>query len=226
MILHVRQGGFFRNNGLSVVFFALFLGTLAAQSLAGWLTYNEDQIIHSAPEVDFSSYLMRPHFWQAMGENWESEFLQMVAYVLLTAFLFQRGSSESKDPDKEEEVDQEPKRSRILKDAPWPVHAGGWVLGLYRYSLTWAFLLLFLLSFGLHACAGVRKFNEEAAQQGQALQTLSQFLLSPDFWFESMQNWQSEFLAIFAMITLSIFLRHKGSPESKPLMAPHSHTGR
>jgi hypothetical protein len=222
----MAKPGFWKNNGLSAVLLALFLGTLGAQSLAGWLTYNEDRKTHSRPEVAYSSYLTTSHLWQSVGENWESEFLQMAAYVFLTVFLFQRGSSESKDPGKEEEVDKEPHRGRIPKDAPWPVHKGGWILAIYRHSLTLAFVLLFLLSFALHALSGARMFNEEALSHGQAALTLPQFLLSPEFWFESMQNWQSEFLAVFSMVTLSIFLRQKGSPESKPLAAAHSETGR
>jgi hypothetical protein len=219
------RDGFFRNNSLSAVFLALFLITLGGQSLAGWLAYNQDVRSHSGQEIAFASYLGNAHFWQALGENWESEFLQMGTYVLFTVFLFQRGSSESKDPD-EEEVDQEPDRKRIPKNAPWPVHAGGWIYGIYKYSLSLAFLLLFLLSFGLHAVAGAGKFNAEAVEHGQASSTLTQFMLSAEFWFESMQNWQSEFLAVFSMVTLSIFLRQKGSPESKSMSSAHSDTGR
>lgn len=221
----MAKKGFLKSNGLSMVFLALFLGTLGAQSLAGWRTYNEDQKSHFQPGIGYASYLTTSHFWQSVGENWESEFLQMGAYVFLTVCLFQKGSSESKDPDKEEEVDQEPDRRRIPKDAPWPVHKGGWILAVYRHSLTLAFVLLFLLSFALHALAGAGKFNEEAITHGQPTLTLAQFVLSPEFWFESMQNWQSEFLAVFCMVTLSIFLRQKGSPESKPLATPHSETG-
>ncbi|MEO7427591.1 MAG: DUF6766 family protein [Fibrobacteria bacterium] len=218
--------GFWKSNGLSAVYLALFLGAFGAQSLAGWLSYNEDQRSHSEPTLAYSSYWASAHFWQSVGENWESEFLQMGTYVLFTVFFFQKGSSESKDPDKEEEVDKEPDRRRLAKGVPWPVHGGGWIYGVYKHSLTLAFLILFLLSFALHAGAGVRKFNAEAGSHGQSPLTLAQYLVSAEFWFESMQNWQSEFLAVFSMVTLSIFLRQKGSPESKPLAAAHSETGK
>jgi uncharacterized protein DUF6766 len=217
---------FFKDNGLSLVFFGLFAACLAGQSLAGWLTYNNEQREHEEPGISYSGYLGNPHFWQAVGENWESEFLQMAAYVLLTVFLFQRGSSESKDPDKEEDVDKEPDPRHLPKDAPGPVRAGGFIHSLYRYSLTLAFVALFLVSFFLHALSGMGLYNAEELSHGQPAITLGRFLVSSEFWFESMQNWQSEFLAVFSMVVLSIFLRQKGSPESKPVAAAHSETGR
>jgi hypothetical protein len=159
-------------------------------------------------------------------ENWESEFFQMGWYVLLTVFLFQKGSSESKKPDEKEPVDRDPRQSKNKKDAPWPVRKGGFVLKLYENSLSLAFLLLFLLSFFLHALGGARVYNEEQAQHGGELVSSTwQYMGTSRFWFESFQNWQSEFLAIFAMVVLSIWLRQKGSPESKPVDAPHSQTG-
>lgn len=158
-------------------------------------------------------------------ENWESEFLQMGLYVALTIFLYQKGSSESKDPDKQAEVDRDPRKSRNKKDAPWPVRKGGWVLSIYEHSLTLAFLILFLISFSLHALGGQRLFNEERQLEGEPPLSYFEFLGTSRFWFESFQNWQSEFLAIFAMVVLSIWLRQRGSPESKPVDAPHSETG-
>lgn len=149
----------------------------------------------------------------------------MGVYVLFTVFLFQKGSSESKDPDKQEPVDDEPAQGAISPDAPRPEKAGGWARKLYRNSLTLAFMLLFLFSFLVHALSGVRKENQESLAHGEPSVTVWEFLTSSEFWFESMQNWQSEFLAVFSMVTLSIFLRQKGSPESKPVAAPHSETG-
>ena len=221
-----KSNRFFRDNGLSLVFFGLFAACLAGQSLAGWLTYNNEQREHGEPGISYSGYFGNPHFWQAVGENWESEFLQMAAYVMLTVFLFQRGSSESKDPDKEEDVDKEPDPRHLPKDAPGPVRAGGLIYGLYRYSLTLAFVALFLLSFILHAQSGERLYNAEELSHGRPAISLGRFMVSSEFWFESMQNWQSEFLAVFSMVVLSIFLRQKGSPESKPVAAPHYETGR
>lgn len=160
-----------------------------------------------------------------MTENWESEFLQMGFYVILTAFLFQRGSSESKDPDEKEAVDADPFQSRRL-DAPWPVRRKGWILKIYQCSLSLAFLGLFLASFGGHALSGHREQNAERLAHGLPEISLAEYAAGPTFWFESLQNWQSEFLAVLSMVGLSIFLRQRGSPESKPVDSPHHETGR
>ena len=188
--------------------------------------YNEDQQEHGQPTVNFTTYLGTAHFLEATMENWESEFLQMFFFVVLTAFLFQKGSAESKKLDEKEPVDRDPRKSRNKKDAPWPVRQGGLVLKLYEYSLSLAFLLLFLMSFTLHAAGGAREYNEDQREHGRPEQvTTIEYMGTSRFWFESFQNWQSEFLAVGAMVVLSIFLRHRGSPESKPVDAPHSETG-
>jgi hypothetical protein len=150
----------------------------------------------------------------------------MFFFVVLTACLFQKGSAESKDPDKEEPVDRDPRKTRKKKNAPWPVRKGGWALTVYEYSLSLAFLLLFLMSFTLHAVSGAREYNESEREHGRYEQvTTLQYMGTPRFWFESLQNWQSEFLAVGAMVVFSIFLRQRGSPESKPVDTPHSETG-
>src|SRR5918998_3053324 len=148
-----------RQNGLSLVLSVLFLLILAGQAIAGMYTYNEEQQEHGQPAVNFVSYLGSSHFLEATAENWESEFLQMFAFVVLTACLFQKGSAESKDPDEEENVDRDPRKSRNKKDAPWPVRKGGLVLTVYEYSLSLAFLLLFIFSFAVHAMSGAREYN-------------------------------------------------------------------
>jgi hypothetical protein len=217
---------FLRHNGLSLVFLGLFLAALAGQSVAGWHAHNQDQARHGEPPVGLGQYLAGAHFWEATTENWESEFLQMGFYVVLTAFLFQRGSSESKDPDQpEEDVDADPFASQ-RPDAPWPVKRKGWVLRIYQHSLSLAFLLLFLLSFAGHAVSGNREQNAERLAHGEPATSVFDFMTSSTFWFESLQNWQSEFLAVLAMVVLSIFLRQRSSPESKPVDAPHHQTGR
>jgi hypothetical protein len=144
---------------------------------------------------------------------------------VLTVFLFQKGSSESKDPDKEEEVDRDPRKSRDDPEAPWPVRRGGIVLKLYEHSLLIAFTLLFLLSFALHATGGLEHYNSEQREHGQPTVTLTEYVTGSRFWFESFQNWQSEFLSVLAIVFLSIWLRERGSPESKPVDAPHDETG-
>lgn len=216
----------FRENGLTIVL-VLCLGIfLVGQIVAGMLEYNEDQRTHGRPEVDIVSYLGTAHFVEATTENWESEFLQMFAFVILTACLYQKGSAESRDPDKDEPDDKYPTGSRARKDAPWPVRKGGIALKLYENSLSLAFLLLFLLSFIFHAISGAREYNQDQLEHGNTEQvTAIEYLGTPRFWFESFQNWQSEFLAVAAMVVFSIFLRQKGSPESKPVDAPHNKTG-
>ncbi len=219
-----------RDNGLALVASLLFAFSLVGQAVAGRGAYNADQRDHGQPEAGFVEYLATPHFAEATFENWESEFLQMGMYVLLTAFLVQRGSAESSKPDDEqeaggEEVDEDPRLHRGDPDAPWPVHRGGWVLKLYENSLGIAFLLLFALSFLGHAASGAAEYSEEQAQHGGEPVTMLQYMGEPRFWFESFQNWQSEFLAVVSIVVLSIFLRQKGSPESKPVHRPHRETG-
>jgi hypothetical protein len=218
---------FLRDNGLSIVVFALFLLFLLAQTLTGARQYNEERLEHGEAPVGLSDYLASGHFIEATAENWESEFLQMAAYVLLTIGLYQKGSSESKRPGRPESVDRDPREvtGRALKRAPWPVRRGGWVLSVYEHSLSLVFLLLFLVSFVLHAVGGARAHNAEQLRHGGKAVTLSEYLGTSQFWFESFQNWQSEFLALVAMVFFSVWLRQRGSPESKPVHAPHDETG-
>lgn len=202
---------FLRNNGLSVVLLALFLAFWGAQAVAGYKVHNQDATLHGQAIESFRDYLASGHFWQATGENWESEFLQMGAYVILTVRLFQRGSAESHDPDDAERLAAERRKKK-----------GTW---LYRNSLSLAFLALFLMSFALHAGGGLKEFNEERAEHGQPEAGLAEFLGNAEFWFQSFQNWQSEFLAVLSIVALSIFLRQDGSPESKEVEDPDRKTG-
>lgn len=219
-----------RDNGLSLVMFGLFLLFLVGQALSGWRRYNQEQQDHGQPAVALIAYLGSGDFLEATFENWESEFFQMAAFLVLSAFLVQRGSAESKPPSEQEQEDEEEEaEERKLKrppaSAPWPVHRGGLALALYSRSLSLALFGLFLMSFALHAVTGQVKHNEEARQHGGELLTVGGYLASSTFWFEAFQNWQSEFLSVAALVVLSIFLRQKGSPESKPVHAPHAQTG-
>ncbi len=214
-----------RNNGLSLAMFVLFAISIVGQSVTGEREYNEDQRAHSQPTVGYVAYLRTGHFVEAVFENWESEFLQMSAYVLLTVFLYQKGSAESKDPDQPQPTDADPREHRDDPKAPWPVRRGGWILGLYEHSLTIALFLLFVLSFLLHAAGGARAYSAEQLQHGEQAVSTLEYLGTSRFWFESFQNWQSEFLSVGAIVVLSIFLRQRGSPESKPVAAPHRETG-
>ena len=214
-----------RENGLSLVLLGLFLLFLVGQSVAGWMEYNQEAQEHGRAVLRYLPYLSTGHFAEAVFENWESEFLQMAAYVALTTFLFQKGSSESKKPDEENPQDADPREARDAPDAPWPVRRGGPVLWLYSHSLTLAFALLFLLSLVGHAAGGAREYSQEQVSHGESPVSLLEYLGTSRFWFESLQNWQSEFLAVLAIVVLSIYLREHGSPESKPVAAPHSQTG-
>jgi hypothetical protein len=213
-----------RHHGLSLTLFGLFLLCALGQSVMGHRHYTAERQAHGHPALSYLAYLRTGHFVEALAENWESEFLQMVAYILLTAGLRQKGAPESKKLDTEGPVDADPRRSTDPQ-APWPVRRGGLLLALYAHSLTLALGGLFGLSFLLHAVGGVRHYNADQLTHGELPVTLLQYLGTSAFWFESLQNWQSEFLALGVMLVLSIVLRQQGSPASKPVAAPHHETG-
>jgi hypothetical protein len=213
---------FWRNNSLSIVFCSLFLLALAGQFYTGFREHNAERKEEGRAPLDVRSYFRSGHFMQATFENWESEFLQMALFVVLTISLRQRGSSESKSFEAEE-VDREPSARR--KDAPWSVRQGGWILRLYQNSLSIVLGLLFILSFMFHLVGSLRDENEHLSMKHLPAKHFGEYILSARFWFESFQNWQSEFLSVFAIVILSVYLRQKGSPQSKPVDAPHSETG-
>jgi hypothetical protein len=217
-----------RDTSLTIVLTIATLATLSGMVVTGLSVHNEDLLQHQQPTVTLLTYLASGHFLSALFENWESEFLQMSAYVALTAFLFQRGSAESRDPDRPVEQDEDPAAHAGDPNAPLPVRLGGLPRTLYSYSLGIALFVLFLLSFALHLHNSAVAEAAEAAEalnHGQPAPTIWQHAASAKFWFESFQNWQSEFLSTAVLVVLSIFLRFRGSPESKPVAAPHSETG-
>ena len=216
---------FLRDNGLSIALFALYFVSLVGQALAGWRALAEELRSHVLPPVGLIEYLTTGHFLSATFENWESEFLQMSVYVLLTAVLVQKGSSESKKPDEANPEDEAPDGHDADPDAPWPVHRGGLLLRFYSHSLSIALLALFALSFWLHLAGSTRRLNEEALRHEQPTKTMAETAVEPEFWYESFQNWQSEFLSMGVLVVLGIYLRERGSPESKPVAAPHAKTG-
>jgi hypothetical protein len=212
-----------RNNGLSITFFIFFLFAIVGQVITGLKQHNEEMKEEGGKVLNMGQYLISGHFLQSTFENWESEFLQMAMFLSFSILLYQKGSSESKDPDKEEEVDKEPDPGK--KDAPWPVKKGGLILGIYKNSLLYAFTFLFLLSFVLHWYGSMKDYNEEQGLKGKPTDTAVQYLGNSRFWFESFQNWESEFLSVFSLVLLSVFLRQQGSPQSKPVDAPNEETG-
>ncbi|MCD9033888.1 hypothetical protein LDO32_19445 [Luteimonas sp. Y-2-2-4F] len=218
--MNAPSASFWRRNGLSIVLLALFLAALAGQLLTGHRTANAERLQEGRPPEALSRYVTSGHFVSATFENWESEFLQMGMYVLLTVWLRQQGSAESRplDPAQEEEkIEPGP--------TPGPVLAGGLRRALYANSLSIALFALFLVSFCGHLYGGWQDELDRLAARGLPPVGLLDHLGEAEFWFESFQNWQSEFLAVLAIVVLSIFLRQDKSPESKPLHAPHRQTG-
>jgi hypothetical protein len=210
-----------RDQGLTIAAVSFFLVFFGAQILTGHRVYNADQQEHQEPTVSLAGYLRTGHFVEATFENWESEFLQMGAYVLLTAFLMQRGSAESRDPDQPKDADEEP----ITIESPWAAKQPGAIRFVYENSLAVALLAIFVICFLAHAWGGANVFSEEQLAHGGRPVSMWGFMQTSQYWFESFQNWQSEFLAVAALVVLSIFLRQRGSPESKPVNASHSQTG-
>lgn len=211
---------FWKNNSLTIVLTTLFLSFLIGQSLTGWQNYNQDQQEHSQQQVSYPEYLTTGNFIEAVFENWESEFLQMSAYVLLTVWLRQKGSAESKEVEEGEAHDDAP-----TEKSPLLSRYGGLPAKLYQNSLSLVFALLFIMSILLHAYGGAVETTQNNLAHGEASVAMWQYMTTAKFWFESFQNWQSEFMVMAVMVVLSIYLRQKGSPESKPVTAPNSKTG-
>ena len=214
----------FKNNGLTIVLVLLFLGSLIGQWLTGVHFENEELMRHGEEPISAIAFLSDPQFLSTVFENWESEFLQMSAFVVLTTFLFQKGSAESEDPD------APPRDGRLSaitgkRNSPALLRKGPAARWLYAHSLGITLLILFVISFTLHWLFSARLAAEEAGQHGEPAETFSQYLTSPQLWFESFQNWQSEFLSTAVLVVLSIWLRQMNSPESKKVTAPHSETG-
>ena len=214
-----------KEHGLLLANVGLFLAFFVGMILSGAASYSEDQQAHGEPAVSVFEYLSTGAFVEATFENWESEFLQMAMYVVLTVFLFQKGSSESKPMGKKAPQDEDPREAKISSASPWPTRHGGAVLKLYEHSLSILFFVLFLASFTLHAAGGVDEYNQDQQSHGEPTISFLQYLGTSRFWFESFQNWQSEFLAVAVLVGASVYLREKGSPESKPVAEPHYDTG-
>jgi hypothetical protein len=200
-----------RDNGLTIALTLLFAFSVVGQAYFGWRAALEELANHGRASESLLSYLSDGEFLSTLFENWESEFLQMAAYVVLTAHLFQRGSAESNDPD-------DPKREN---DEPYP---GLWGK-LHAHSLGAAMALLFVVSFILHLFYSARHAEQVAQMHGEATSTFAQHLGDAQFWFESFQNWQSEFFSTAVLVVFSIYLRERGSPESKAVRAANSETG-
>lgn len=217
-----RETSFLRRNGLTVAFTGLMVLSLLGHAWNGLHFSNQQRAEHGASPQVMSQYLHGGEFLSSLFENWESEFLQMGLFVLLTVWLRQRGASESRPLDPDEEPPPEPVP---LAEQPWPVRRGGLWLKLYEHSLSAALLLLFLLSLVAHWLNSWRQHADDQLLHGDPVTPLWAYLWDAQFWFESFQNWQSEFLSVVVLCLLSIHLREKDSPQSKDVRARYSDTG-
>lgn len=216
-----------KDNALSVTFLALFLICLAGQGLAGMLHYNERQLVDGGQAVSYLEYVTSSSFAVDVAENWQSEYLQFLLFIMLTIWMVQRGSPESKEPGNEgAESDEEQQIGRYAEaGSPAWARVKGWRLRLYSNSLGLAMGTVFLLSWLAQSVAGLASYNSERLTDLRDPVGWSSYVTSPEFWDRSLQNWQSELLAVLSMVVLSIYLRQRGSPESKPVGAAHSATG-
>jgi hypothetical protein len=213
-------------SSLSLFFLVLFLATLVGQSLAGLRVHNAEELEHGGEPISYARYVSSSDFGQAVMENWQSEFLQFTVFILATIWLVQRGSAESKPPEEAgQESDQKERVGGYAPDdAPLWAKARGWRTAIYSHSLLLTMLTIFLASWLAQSATAWTRYNEEQQEHGSATVSWVGYLTNPDFWEKTLQNWQSEFLAVGTMVAFTIYLRERGSPESKPVGAPHAET--
>jgi hypothetical protein len=218
---------FLRENGLSVFFGTIFVLAISAQSFAGQRQHNADQTVHGEAPVSWWGYVRSVDFWGAVMENWQSEFLQFTLFIGVTVWLVQKGSNESKRPEHAGRESDEKQRVGRHADAssPWLARAGGLRTRICENSLLLVMSAIFLATWLMQSLNNWRAFNEERRDHAGATVSWGRYLLDPDFWEKTLQNWQSEFLAVGTMAVFTIYLRQRGSPESKPVGAAHDETG-
>jgi hypothetical protein len=218
---------FARDNSLGLAFALLFLLALGGQAYSGWRLFNADQAAEGFGAVSFAAYLASASFAADVAENWQSEYLQFLLYIMATVWLLQRGSPESKTPDRLGlESDQEQKvGAYATEDSPAWARAGGVRTSVFSWSLSSTMAAIFLASWLVQSVAGWAAYNELRLQSLLDPVSWTEYLLLADFWSRTLQNWQSELLAVGSMAVLSIYLRQRGSPESKPVGSAHSATG-
>jgi len=218
---------FLRENGLTLCFGAIMLLALLGQSIAGMVEFNNQQIAQGLEGISYSRYLLSSDFAVDVAENWQSEFLQFSLYIFATVWLVQRGSSESKQVDQMGRQSDEDQQigPHAPPDAPRWASAGGFRLGIYSRSLGLTMGVIFLLSWLAQSIAGRAAYNGQQLSQREDTVGWVGYITSSDFWSRTLQNWQSEFLVVASMAAFSIYLRQRGSPESKPVGSPHDSTG-
>ncbi len=213
---------FLKENSLSLFFLAIFLAALVGQAIAGHNLFNAEQVQHREAPISFWRYLSSSHFGQGVTENWQSEYLQFALYAMATIWFLQRGSPESKELDKAgTESDEDQKvRGHADEESPRWAKVGGWRTAIYSNSMILVMSAIFFTSWLAQSLTGWRVFNDEQSEHGDALVSWWSYVGSSDFWEATFQNWQSEFLAVGSFVVLAIYLRQRGSPESKPVGAP------
>jgi hypothetical protein len=213
-------------NSLSFFFLVLFAVTLVGQAIAGQRAFNEEQAAHGGEAMSFARYLVSSNFGEAVLENWQSEFLQFSFFILATVWLVQRGSNESKRVDEAgRESDQKQRIGGYAEErSPLWAKARGWRTAVYSNSLMIAMTTIFFAAWATQSVTGWTEFNADRRQHDESAVSWGEYLLRPDFWQKTFQNWQSEFLAVGTMAVFTIYLRQRGSPESKPVGAPHDET--
>jgi hypothetical protein len=218
---------FLFDNGLSIFFGVLCVGTLAGQALAGQRAFNEEQQAHGAETVSWLDYVLSSQYGQAVMENWQSEYLQFTLFILATIWLVQKGSNESKPlEDVGLESDEKQKLgAHAPRNAPRWAKTGGWRTVVYENSLLLVMTLVFAGTWFAQSVTAWRVYNEEQQEHDEATVSWGTYVTEADFWERTLQNWQSEFLAVGTMAIFTVYLRQRGSPESKPVGAPHSETG-
>lgn len=221
-----RRARFLRDNGLSLFFLAIFIAAIIGQAFAGHANENERLLQHGSPPIAFWDFVASSRFLVDVTENWQSEFLQFTLFIFATIWLVQRGSPESKSiADAGVERDRDQRVGRYARaDSPSWARVGGWRTVVYSNSLLILMTGIFVLSWFAQSLGGLIVTNEELAEHGQAAQSWGEYAMSADFWNRTLQNWQSEFLAVGAMVAFAIYLRQRGSAESKPVGAPHDET--
>jgi uncharacterized protein DUF6766 len=222
-----KSRGFLRDNALSLAFGAVFLATLVGQALSGVADFNAQQVADGLPQVGFLDYVTSSSFAVDVMENWQSEYLQFFLYVLATVWLVQKGSTESKEPGQEGlETEKEQRLGRYADDgSPRWARTGGWRTAVFSRSLGLVMGAFFLLTWTASAIAGWAAFNSDQLGRRQDPVGFLGYLGQADFWNRSFQNWQSEMLAVGSMAIFSVYLRQRGSPESKPVGVGHDDTG-
>lgn len=213
---------FWDYNNLAIVIFAIFAASIILMSITGWHTANNELQDHGQPSQSYGEYVVSGDFIEGVFENWESEFLQMFALVVLTIFLRQKGSADSKPLRGKTPVDTT-SRFSIIRASSLKGGVKAVKHGIYSHSLSLSLALLFIMSFCLHAFGGSEAYNEEAKRHNGETVTAIQYVGTSQFWYESFQNWQSEFLAVGSLLILSIHFRERGSPESKPVGKHYNH---